>query len=131
MHYVANTALAFESVEHILTSAWCCTSTRPLFESACAFIGFVSLSGRSFTVVVTPPREPKANYPVGPKLSPKFIEDPVKYRPDLRQFKEPGIYVFTNKITGRQYVGSSANLYRRISSYFKPSDLAKNEQRQQ
>jgi group I intron endonuclease len=42
--------------------------------------------------------------------------------------KLAGVYVFTNKLTGEQYVGSSVDLLARIIRYFSPSVLA-NEKR--
>lgn len=36
---------------------------------------------------------------------------PYKYK------KEPGIYIFTNKVNGKKYVGESMNIYRRMVDY--------------
>ena len=37
--------------------------------------------------------------------------------------KSPGVYIWTNLLTGEQNVGSSIDLYTRIRQYFKPSVL--------
>lgn len=36
---------------------------------------------------------------------------------------KPGVYLWTHKPTGRQYIGSSGELFNRLSDYFQPSQL--------
>lgn len=45
----------------------------------------------------------------------------------LENRKKAGIYRLTNKINGKIYIGSSANLYNRLSAYLTPSGLARTE----
>lgn len=37
--------------------------------------------------------------------------------------RKPGIYIFTHKVSGKKYVGSSNSLARRLEQYFSPEHL--------
>lgn len=37
--------------------------------------------------------------------------------------RKPGIYIFTHKVSGKKYVGSSNSLARRLEQYFSPVHL--------
>jgi hypothetical protein len=44
--------------------------------------------------------------------------------PYIKTFKDkPGVYLWTNKVSGKQYVGSSKNLFGRLEDYFQKSQL--------
>jgi hypothetical protein len=59
------------------------------------------------------------------------IADPYNNRKDIiRNGKKiPGVYVFTDLVTGASYVGGAVNLYARVTSYFMPSIVASGERR--
>lgn len=55
-----------------------------------------------------------------------IISDPFNNRKEIVQHgkKIPGVYVFTDLVTGATYVGGAVNLYARVTSYFVPSIIA-------
>ena len=55
-----------------------------------------------------------------------IINDPYNNRKDIiaNGKKIPGVYVFTDSVTGATYVGGAVNLYARATSYFMPSIIA-------
>jgi group I intron endonuclease len=57
----------------------------------------------------------------------KVYDDAEKSKSDmLRDFKQRAIiYMFYNKVTGKVYVGSSADGHKRLNSYFQPSIIAR------
>lgn len=70
--------------------------------------------------------------PLSVKL-PLDLNDPITRRavgpviarthPDYKKNRLCGVYVWTNKVTGEHYVGSSVDLARRVRSYLSPQNL--------
>lgn len=90
----------------------------------------------------SPKKDPKSNKPNKSDENskslvkfPVYPHTPVKVYPDAsvsksdiyKNFKDVSIiYMWFNKITGRVYIGSAVNGYRRLSTYYQPSVLRKN-----
>src|SRR3954466_12902801 len=58
-----------------------------------------------------------------PQHETHFIDNTLKERKLINKLTKgrAGVYVLTNTLNGKQYVGSSINLITRISMYFMPS----------